>query len=280
MAIITAPADLAKATPTQSEQPVTTEATESTIEATAPKEEALSPKFAALARKEKALRAQAQAIKAREEAFKASEATYSQKYVDKEKLKSNPMEVLSELGLSYDDLTNLVLNSNSTQSPEISELKKELQALKDEQLQIKTGAQKSQEAAYEQALTQIRNEAKLLVDSNEAYETIKETNNYEAVVELIKETFDSEGTLLTVEDAATQVEEYLMENALKMAQLRKIKAKLNPPAKPEEEKQQAPQKQQPQMKTLTSAVSAQTTRGHSEKERIARAMLAFQGKLN
>lgn len=285
MAIITPHVPITKdatagASKPESEQINLSEASQSGItEVTAPKEEALSPKFAALARKEKALRAQAQAVKAREEALKASESSYSDKFIPKDALsKEKVLETLAANGLSYDDLTQLILSGSQNQDPELYKLKQEIKALKDAQDSTKNSMADSQKRAYEQAITQIKNETKLLVDSNEAFETIKETNNHEAVVELIKETFDKDGTLLTVEEAATQVEAYLMENALKMAQLRKIKAKLNPPA--EETKPQETQKQQPtQMKTLTNAVSASTPGRLTDKQRRERALLAFHGKL-
>lgn len=278
MPIITQPAPLPVSQPIEQRQTSTVESTE-VQEATAPKvDEALSPKFAALARKEKALRAQAQQFKAREDALKAKESEYQTSYISKsdlqKKLADDPIAFMNENGLSWDQLTQLALNQ-SPQDTQIKALKAEIEALRADQNNVKTTMNEQQSKAYEQAVTQIRNDAKMLVHSDLAYETIKDTNSEEAIVTLIEETFKQDGTLLSVDEAAQQVENYLIEEGLRMARLNKVKAKLTPPS--EVPKPQLHEKQQ--MRTLTNAQTASAPTRLTQKDRIERAKLAFMGQL-
>lgn len=282
MPVITQVAELPKSGAVQptfeKKQPSTSEAVQKTEEATPQK--ALSPQFVELARKEKALRSQAQALKAREDALKTRESEYETNYIPKSKLterfKSDPMGLMQEHGLTYDQLTNLILNQPSVQDQALQKLQAELQEIKSSQTRAQQQSEDQQKRAYDQAVNQIRNDAKMLIASDASFETIKETGSEEAVVELIKETFDKTQVLLSVEDAAKEVEDYLVEEALKYAQLKKVQARLNPPTTGEALKQQITEK--PQIKTITHAITA-STKPSSDKDRRARAILAAQGKL-
>lgn len=254
----------------------------------------LSSQYALLAKKEKALRAQIQAHKAREEELKKREAAisskdseYTQNFISREKLKSNPLEVLSELGVSYDDITAAVLNSPNQVphevSNEIKALREELKSLRSEQENSKKSFEEQQKQAYQQAVNQLKRDATALVESDPAtYEAIKSTNSVSDVVELIEETFKRDGYVMTVEEAAKEVEEYLIEEAARLSKLSKIQKMFQP--KVDQPKAQASEKQvseskpsqtQQQMKTLTNAVNA--SRPLTARER---AIAAYEGKLN
>lgn len=272
-------------------QPSTIEAPAS-VEPVAPKapEEPLSSQYAALARREKAIRAKAQAqeadlrtkeaaLAAREQALSAKDAEYSSKYIPKDRLKQNALEALAEAGLSYDDITQQAMSAPQQQPQDIklnamiAELKSEIQALKGAQDKTVKTFEDQQAQSYKQALNQIKNETKTLVSSDPAFETIKATDSYDDVVDLIERTFKEDGVLMTVEDAAKAVEDYLMEEAYKLSSLSKIQQRLKAaqlqPSKPTDPKQ--PQT----LKTLTNATSS--SRQLSARER---ALLAFEGKLN
>lgn len=275
MSTITAQAPLPKSI-IKTTQPKLESKQEDTVEAPAleaVKDDALSPQYAAIARREKDLRRQAKAIQAEKEALKAKMTEYETSYVPKNKLAEMIEKDPASLGLSYEQLTNLLLNQPKPEELAVRDLRSEIQKVKDEQAQTKTLFEESQKKAYDQAVNQIRNDTKLLVDSDLNFETIKETNSIEAVVELIKETFDKDGILLTVEDAAKEVENYLIEEALKMANLNKVKQKLMP--QPTEEKAI----EKPVMKTLTNAITATSTKP-GEKGRRERAIAAFKGQLS
>lgn len=245
-----------------------------------PKEDPLGSKFALLARKEKAISSRIMELKAREEAIKKKEEEYnSPSYIPKSRLSEDPLSVLRESGIEYEKLTELMLNQGPQPDPLILELKKELQELKDAQKKSSTDYEETQKKSYEQAVSQIRNDVKILVDSDSTFETIKETNSQDAVVELIEQTFQTKGVLLSVEDASREVEEYLIEQALKMANLNKVKQKLSPLEAAMKSQDPTKQSQQSPIKTLTNANTQTSTRPLSGKDRRERAIAAFQGKL-
>ena len=266
---------------------------------TAPeKEEPISSQYAVLARKEKALRAKAAAqeaqYKQREEALAKREAELSSKanpdltnYISVDKLKQNALSVLAEHGIDYGYLSQEAL---AQQSPEAQayrrykqEMDQELQKVREEQANTRKSYEQQQAQAYQQALNQIRTEAKALVSADPSFEAIKATGSVNDVVDLIERTFNEDGTLLTVEQAAQMVEDYLVEEAMKLTKIGKIRDKFKPVEKPTAAQSQAtgaPSQQsktaqpQTQMKTLTNSVSS--TRPLTAKERALR---AFRGEL-
>ena len=80
----------------------------------------------------------------------------------------------------------------------------------------------SQTSSYNAALKQIERDTQSLVSTDpETYEMIKSTGSVKDVVELIEATYKEEGRLMTVEEAAQEVEEYLADEAWKLAQTKK-----------------------------------------------------------
>lgn len=249
--------------------------------------EPLSPQYAVLARKEKALRAKAQAqeqaFKAKEEAFlareaslKAKEAEYQSNYISKDKLKTDAWSVLSELGYTYEQLTQAALNQSQespAQRAAIQALKDEINSLREETKKTQSTYQEQQTQAYKQAVNQIRQDATQLVKADPiTYEAISKSNSINDVVELIEQTFKEDGVLMSVEEAANEVENYLIEESLKCAQFEKVK-KLQPAAAQTQPQADKPAQQQQPQKTLTNGMGA--SRQLSARER---AILAFKGE--
>lgn len=243
-----------------------------------PEEEQISSQYAQLARQSKAFRAQVaaekNALKAREDAVKAKEAEMHSNYVPKERITKDTLRVLQEQGLTPEQITNMVLNQpdpvQQQYENKIAALEQKLSALEEGQNATKKSFEDQQRASYTQAVNMIRNEATSMVESDAAFETIKATNSVEEVVDLITKTYDKEGRMLTVEEAANAVEEYLVEEALKIARLGKIQQRLKP-ATPAKSTASEPKTA---TKTLTSAMN--TSRPLTAKER---AILAFKGEL-
>jgi DNA-binding NarL/FixJ family response regulator len=255
-------------------------------------EKPLSSEYAILARKEKQLRARDQQLRQRELAIKAAEDAKNaplqaakpsfdeSKYISKDKLQNDLFGTLSELGLSYDQITQQAVNAPTPEQiqyqQDMKALREELKALKGEQETVKKTWEEQQTESYKQAVNQIKNEAMTLIKHDPNFETIRETDSVNDVVELIERTFKEDGVLLTVEEASTQVEDYLVEEALKIARIKKIQQRLQPAAaKPALAPQKNTVPQQQQMKTLTNQVSS--TRKLTSRER---AILAAEGKLN
>lgn len=298
MSVITGTSKKEEVQADTSEEPKASESSEKEVKADskpsedAPKdsEEApLSDKFAQLARKEKAMRQKMLEMKAAEDAIKAREAALAEKEAReskareekalKDRLASDPLSVLEEMGWSYDKLTEKVLSREAPKPEEaaIAKLQAEIEAIKKGQEEAVKAQQTAQQKQYEHAINTLRNDTKKLVESDPEFETVKATDSIEDVVQLIEKTFNEEGRLLTVEEAARAVEDYLVEEATKLAKLSKIQRKLAPTPS----KESAPKsvegdsdKKQSGMKTLTNAAS--TPRQLSARER---AMLAFKGEL-
>lgn len=273
----------------QATEEVTTEA-----QTEKPKEDpALSRQFAQLARQEKALRAKAQqqeqAWKQKEADLAAREAKLNgtpqfdpKQYYTKDQVKQNALEVLAEAGVSYEELTQQIISQQPVDprlQNTITQLKQQIQELKQANDDSKKSYAEQQTAQYDAAVKQIREDVNKLVFTDPNFETIKATKAAKDVVELITKTYEKDGVLLTVEEAAQQVEDYLVEEGTKIAQISKIRKKLAEAAQPKSASKpaqtQAETTKQPQpMKTLTNATG--NSRQLSARER---AMLAFKGQL-
>lgn len=259
-------------------------AVEASPEAAPPKapEEPLSSQYAQLARKEKAIRAQAQQVKAKEAELAAREAALTAKSEPKapespnykDRASKDPLGVMQELGISYEQLTELLLNQDPAQAryqTEIEALKAEIKSFKEESTKTR---QEDQQQQYKNAVNQIRTEVSQLVKSDEAFETIRETGSVDDVVELIEATFKEEGRILPIEEAAQLVEDHLLEEAMKLTRLKKIQSRLNLPKAPTPAPKQV-NTAAPTAKTLTNSMSATKPLSATQ-----RAILAFEGKLN
>lgn len=257
----------------------------------APVEPQISSQFAQLARQTKAFRAQQAAAKAEQTAFKAEQAAFKaeqervkaemhSQYVPKERITKETLKVLQEQGLTAEQITNMVLNqpdpAETQRQSVIEELRAEIQSLKDGQESTKKSFEDQQRQSYTQAVNMIRNEVSQLVDADANFETIKATNSVEDVVELITKTFETEQRMLTVQEAADAVEEYLVEEALKIAKLNKIQQRLKPTTAPAKAAAASPLAGAPKTATKTLTSSMNNSRPLTAKER---AILAFKGEL-
>lgn len=197
--------------------------------------EVLSPKYAALAREQKALRLRQRKLEERERMIQEKESKYqSESFLSKdalrEKAKSDFGGILEELGLTPDQAATFLLSQPQQLDPTILEMKKSLQTQTSEFEKLKKQIEESQTKSYEQAVSEIRKDVKHLVGANEEFELIKSTGSEETVVEFIRQYHETSGELLSTEEAAKQVEEYLFEQTFPLMKLKKIQAKWNEPS--------------------------------------------------
>lgn len=249
-------------------------------------------RFEQIARQERAARQKAeqrnQELNAREEALKAKEAAisqseqkYQQGYISKDDLKRDTLRILADAGVSYDEVTQQILNQQMTDprtESMIGRLEAKIAQLEQANKKTEETYTQQQQQAYQSAVKQIENDARQLVKMDPNFETIKATGSVKDVVELITQTYEKDGILLSVEDAAQQVEDYLVEEAMKVTRIGKIKTRLeqqNAQAAKASMKTPANKEQtQGTMKTLTNASAS--TRQLSARER---ALLAFKNEL-
>lgn len=248
----------------------------------------LSSQYAQLARREKMLRAREAELKRQMEASKPVQEAPKQEfdkssYISREDLKKNPFKTLQELGITYDQVTQEALNAPSAETIQLMNRIAELEAKISKQAEAVESTKKTweqqQEESYKQALNQLKHQVTKLVTGNDDFEMINVTGSTSDVVELIERTFKEEGYVMDVTEAAKEIEEYLAEEALKLAKAKKVYGKLNPPS-PEKKVESPSQKstvqdtqKQPATKTLTNAMS--TTRKLTARER---AILAAKGE--
>lgn len=231
------------------------------VEATQP----LSPQFAALAKQKRALQLERAEFDKQKAELEQLRGTQSPSDLIA-KLKSDPLSVLQEHGVTYDQLTDAILNGNQS-DPAIQELKKEIEALKKG---VETQFQTREQAQEEAALTEMLYQAEALAKEGDAFEMIRSENAYDQVLRLIHSTYKQSGRVLDVTEAMNQIENKLLERAEKLASINKVRNKLVPPAPI----QPPLQPQQRQMRTLTARDSAAPV-----SDRRARAMAAFSGTL-
>lgn len=209
--------------PQQFTEQSTTAISDTDVQANEPSEvtEALSPQQVALAKQRRALQ-----VKERELAERERRLIGPSRAELEARIKSQPLSVLQELGVTYDQLTQEILASQQTVTPEIQALKAEIQALKE-------GVDKTltdKDAAAEQAvLAQMRRNVQHL-SADEDFEMIRATGSQDQVVDLIHRTWKETGEVLDEAEAMRLVEDELLNDALKIAQTKKLQAKLTPPA--------------------------------------------------
>lgn len=286
-------------TSTQSEVAETAETEEATTEAQAApaKNPALTKQFAELARQERILRSKAQkqqqelsaqraAIEVEKAALAEKAKLYEQGYISRDRLKSDPLGVLAENELSYDEITQQILNQpqrDPRTEAHIQRLEAQNKKLEAAIEQIRTEGQQQQDTNYKQAVKQITTDVKRLIKADPTtYEAITKTDAIQDVVDLIVRTHKEEGYVMTGEEAAKEVENYLTDSLYdtynRIDKLKKRIAQANPTsavAKPVQQKIDATEQTQTGAKTLTNNMTAAPKLSGRE-----RAILAAQGKLN
>jgi hypothetical protein len=247
---------------TESASPSTTSdihgQTQGAVESTQP----LSPQFAALARQRRALQ-----VKEREIAEREAKLARPPEgdYVAKADLLANPLKIF-DMGVTHDQLTEAILSNASGITPEIRALKEEVKRVKED---VNKTLTEREAQAEKQALSAMMQEASALVQQGDIYEMVRETKSLPVVKELIWRTYKQKGEVLDVSEALNLVETDLINETLKMANLKKVQNKLIP-----QPVQTQPQLLGKQMKTLTNRDNVSIPL-----DRKARAMAAWHGTL-
>lgn len=244
-------------------------------EETTPQAVTLSPQLTALARKQQKLQQEIQSQRDKETAWAAERADYIPKGTFKAKLQENAAAALQDLGLDYNELTDLLLKQQQSEDP-VKRLESEINKLKQSQ-------EENVNKQYEATLKQYKAEVSSLVTADpKAFFFIHKEGHQDAVVQHIVETWkENPDEVLTVEQAAKEIEEVLREEAkAKAAALKELEPD---PVDPEEKptaKTLPPPKQA--ARTLTQQVESTPTRTYnqfqhlSHKERIAQSIARAQ----
>lgn len=256
------------------EKPVaetTTPATASVAEVP-PGEVQLSPKVSAIARKEAAQRAREKAIQEKERTFAEKMADADSFHKLKEKIKAKDYSGLDELGVAYEEIVKHELNKEAAKDP----TKEELRQLREEQVKLRKTLEEKEVKEYEANQALWRAEIQRVVAEKPEFAAVKKMEAYDTVLQHINDSFEEDGTELTVEQAAKEISDALTERA------QKWKTILDDEAKPVTEKKVlgAPKTES---KTLTQnmaptsqAVKPKPFHLLSESEQIAEAIRRVQ----
>lgn len=199
------------------------------------KKDKLSSRFACLAREEKRIRAQRDELKRHQEELRSFKAAV-------EKIKTDPLGALQELGIEYDTLTRSVLSGGKPDpADEIKELRERQEAWIREQREAQ---ERQEQARVEQAFTQAKREiASLASSSSERFPLVAgwDPNEVaESAFQIIEQTYNKTGHFMSYDDALQEIE-----NRLDSYREKLLKAKPVAPA----------QKQPP--RSITNRVASQ-----------------------
>lgn len=229
----------------------------------------LSPQAAALARERRALQRQQREFEAQRRAFEEQRTATQAGSISIETLKTNPLGVLLENGVTYDQLTQAVLASQSSNLPELIKLQnriKELEAGVDKKLSDRDTQ------AEQQTLSEMRHECRRLLetDTEGRYEMVKlDPSGERYAMDLIRREWKENGRVIMPDEALAEVDRYLYEDAVKKAQSKRIQTKLAPQSGSTAQPQQSQG-----MRTLSNRDTARPVL-----DRRQRALMAFRGEL-
>lgn len=221
----------------------------------------LDPQLAQIAKQRRALQVKEREIAEREKAL--TQGPTSGDLVAR--LKSSPLSVLQEHGVTYDQLTQEILASQGGITPEVLALKEELAALKGDIDKKLTDRDAGAERAV---LTEMADNIERLCATGDDFEMIRSAKQQEEVLGRIYDHWKQTGKVRDELDVMKEVENELVEEALTYARSKKVQGKLTP-IEPLQ-----PQPQGRGMRTLTNKDSAAPTMSRRQ-----RAMLAARGEL-
>jgi hypothetical protein len=266
------------ASPVEQQQAVETQPVEPKLEGTE-KKETLSSQFAALAKKEKRILSKQQELEAKNKDLEEKLKKYEQFEAKKQAARTNPLEYLSEAGLTYDELTQYILNgSKALEKDKATEIEERLnsfiaQAEADKKSQAEREAKLAQEQE-EKVIAQFKESVKSHINNKKSdYELINLYDATELVISTIEAHFEKTQQILDTDSAAELVEKHLEDEIKKLANSNKFKDKFKidePKANPVARKDSV---------TLNSSMPASSVPSslpaHSEADRIKRALAAL-----
>ncbi len=223
----------------------------------------LSPQLAAIAKQRRALQVKERELADREKAL-LTQSPVPGGGVDLARLKSEPLSVLLEAGVTYEQLTQAILANQDGDSSQVVEAR--IRAL--EESFDKKLADRDQQSE-KQVLAEMQREATSLAAEGDDFEMVRETRSIPDVMKLIERTYKETGEVLDVKEALQLVETELVNESLKIARLKKVQSQIAPPPAPP-----PPPNQHRQMRTLTNRDTASVPMTAKQ-----RALAAFNGTL-
>lgn len=249
-----------------------------------PKERA-SDKFAVLARKEAEVFRKQQAVRQQQAELARQAEEIRQFQTMKRQAALNPVEALKQLGLTYEQVTEYLMNDNKpTPSAEVMSLKQELEEYKQqqasEQKRLMSEQRAAMEAEHQATIQQFHEEVTDYVSQHaETYELTSLYGGANLVAGVIEEHFKQTQRLMTIPEAAKLVEEHYEELAKKAQATKKFAATQQKAASPQTPTQTSAPRMGPTLSNdLTARVAANPQRPRTDEDRIAAALARLEGR--
>jgi hypothetical protein len=243
-----------------------------------------SERFAALARKEAEVYRKQQAIR-QQQAEIARQAEEVKAFQDlRRQAALNPLEALKSLGLSYEQITEYMMNDNKpTPSLEVVSLRQELEEFKKQSQSEREAARRAAEemAAKEQQqiIEQFRGEVSEYVKQHsETYELTALYGADNLVYQVIEEAFNQSGKVLAIPEAAKMVEEHLEELAQQAQRTKKFAAKQSVASPQAPVAASVPRSGPTLSNDLTAAATGSPQRPRTDADRVAAALARLEGR--
>lgn len=149
----------------------------------------------------------------------------------REQARKDPLEFIKKYGLSYDDLTNTVLNGEK--APPDLELRHEIGQLREEMAAIKeaknTEVAAQKETSEAQAYDKFIDEVHQFVETNsDDYELVRLQGAQQLVGDVIRETFSATQRVLPYQEACQIVEDHLEQQVRNSMRSRKLRTAAPP----------------------------------------------------
>lgn len=290
---------LGSMTVTTAANPVTQSKVEGITGTEAPKEQPVAEKkeesrpnprsFDVIARKERAILQERQRLAAEKQSLQAEKAQYevwrAEKAAFEQKrsgYKTNPNTLLSDFGLTYQDLSEFQLNDGSpTPQLLIKQQQDRIDALEARITQEKTQKEAARQERNKQQEEEIKSDFRDQIGSfirskpdEYEYTRINEAENL--VYDTVEEYYNRNGKLLPIKKAADMVEQHLANIVeTKILASKKLQAKLG--------KSSTKSQEIPTPRTLSNSITTTSSpyngvSPRNEADRIARAMAKLEGR--
>lgn len=269
-------------------------AQEPTQTAAAPVKDQFAERMEIMAKKERTLWRERQRIESETQRLASERAEYEKWKQTKEKAKSNPLEYLSEAGLSYDQLTQFMLNGGKpTEKDELSALRDEFKRLREEQEQDKKkqtdNQTQAQAQAEAQAIATFKEDIGEFVETNKStYELCATRDATEDIFTTISDAFkiriqewNENGRIgrppgpMAIKDAADIVEEFYEKEVLRLSETQKMRSKLQP--QPTTEGQTRTKEPSKTLTNNMASTAASVLPAKNDHDRMRRAMEKLGG---
>lgn len=197
-------------------------------------------KLRALLYRERQIFNERKKLEADRKSFEEQRAHYKNWIEAGEMSSQNKLEALAKTGITYEDLTQQILNNGQIPPAQIAELKAQeivQRRLEEYEKKQKDAQEASIKSQHAQSLKQIESEIRYVVDKSDKYPLVKEAESYQDIVKEIEAEFHRTGRIIPVEEAIQRWESDALEGLRELAKLEKIRSNVfQEPPQPTQER--------------------------------------------